>query len=1077
MRDQSGVVDRSALLLMSGHSGAKQVSRSRSTRNRPLEANPRQALTTPYFVVDDEFGWGRFDPLAHTTSFFDSPTTPEVVLPAAGRVHKMVRLPAQERVWWFDGERWMVGRVNTPRTSAADAYFVDFPNGRTEAVPTTELRVRWSLPMANPLGLLKAGTVETRFFHSHRTRFLHSVTKQRSVSRGLGGLLSSAVEIHDHQVGAARRVLSDPVPRYLLADEVGLGKTIEAGMVLRQLMLDSAGAAIVIVPDQIVGQWKSELVTKFRIGQFPGRVRIVGHSGIDRIPPHDRLLTIVDEAHRFTDHVNYSDDGERERQYQALRAIAHASKALLLLSATPVRSNEDAFLGLLHLLDPENYPLSDVHAFRRRVEMRDDLAQAMSAVNGDMPLRYLDEPLAEVTELLPDDPVVEHVVSNARRAIADGQEEQARTYVNRVRIHVSETYRLHRRMIRNRRSTVVKKFFPARGRELGSPWLVLDPDPRRRELFSVFEDMRLELEMAEHPSAGRVLQVLLGRILAPVAALEDLVAALRGAADHDLSPDELAVVAELRESHLDSGLAGELERLLADDVEADRLSAAVDWARRRVGRGKYAIACTYPNTAHLAVKFLTRELGSHRVTALLEGQSHEERARFAAEFARSSERSVLVIDRSAEEGANLQFIGEVLHLNLPTSTSRLEQRLGRFDRWSDLSAPVKSVVFEEAEPRLQDQFGAWAVTLNEVFGAFTASTSTLQYVLSDLEKEFFAVAGTQNLADARDTLRTRAGMLEEQRRRIVGQDLLDSIEDRADDEELAHQLAKVDASRRDIEKTVVGYVHEMLGFKVDYEDDRVRFRISTRKPPLLTESTVQALGTRVFEHAYTADRIAAGEGQGFLRWGEPLVNAFAEFAERDDRGRAFAVEVQQPSDEPDRAPGVAFCFDIKVGPCITGVAIDHECDEAFARAVGARTSLFLPTTVERVWWLAGRGRCAEKAIAFLERTPGINLGSRPERFRELTTPFDWTRACQEAFEGALTEVRDRDRVVRRLADARERASAARTRENAITIARSQSEGSSELGRRVMDAVDQALTDPVFTLESCGAVFITWTGHP
>ena len=69
------------------------------------------------------------------------------------------------------------------------------------------------------------------------------------------------------------------------------------------------------------------------------------------------MLTIVDEAHRFTERVNYGGSGTRDRQYEQLRAIAHASKALLLLSATPVRSNEDAFLGLLHLLDPAIYPL------------------------------------------------------------------------------------------------------------------------------------------------------------------------------------------------------------------------------------------------------------------------------------------------------------------------------------------------------------------------------------------------------------------------------------------------------------------------------------------------------------------------------------------------------------------------------------------------------------------------------------------------------------------------------------------------------------------------------------------------
>ena len=187
-------------------------------------------------------------------------------------------------MWWFDEERWIVGRIDSPQDAQGDAYYVHLPNKSTKAVRASELRVRWSVPLADPLGLLKAGTVDTRFYHLCRTPFLRNVLWQRSASLGLGGILSAAVEIHDHQVGAARRVLADPIPRYLLADEVGLGKTIEAGMVLRQLLLDTAGTAIVIVPDQIVGQWERELDDQVP-GGLPARRRGGGRALGDRIDP------------------------------------------------------------------------------------------------------------------------------------------------------------------------------------------------------------------------------------------------------------------------------------------------------------------------------------------------------------------------------------------------------------------------------------------------------------------------------------------------------------------------------------------------------------------------------------------------------------------------------------------------------------------------------------------------------------------------------------------------------------------------------------------------------------------------
>ena len=101
-------------------------------------------------------------------------------------------------------------------------------------------------------------------------------------------------------------------------------------------------------------------------------------------------------------------------------------------------------------------------------------------------------------DLLAGDPVADDLVAEARRHIAARAEEEARANVSRLRIYLSETYRLHRRMVRNRRSTAVKRGFPARGRELAHPWLIPDPDERRQDLFGAFDDLRLGLEQEEH---------------------------------------------------------------------------------------------------------------------------------------------------------------------------------------------------------------------------------------------------------------------------------------------------------------------------------------------------------------------------------------------------------------------------------------------------------------------------------------------------------------------------------------------------------------------------------------------------
>jgi ATP-dependent helicase HepA len=1038
-----------------------------------LVRNEHKSDLNDRFVWDGELGWGRVNGVAGTLSFFDSPASPEIVLPSAGRTYQAATLSPQQRAWWFDGNRWIVGRIDSAQNAQADSYFVHLPNGDTQAVPSGELRVRWSVRLADPLGLLKARTVETRFFHARRSAFLRSVMAQCNACLGLGGVLSSAVEIHDHQVGAARRVLADPIPRYLLADEVGLGKTIEAGMVLRQLLLDTGGAAAVIVPDPIIGQWRQELATKFRVDYLPGKVEVVGHSAISSIRPEPRMLTIVDEAHRFTDRVSYGGNGARDREYEQVRAIAHASKALLLLSATPVRSNEDAFLGLLHLLDPAIYPLTDLQAFRRRVEMRDSLAEAMSAVGVETPLRHLGDPLDRIADLLAEDAVVKALIAGIRQRIADRADPQARQEIDRLRIYVSETYRLHRRMIRSRRSAAAKKGFPARGRELADPWLIPDPDERRQDIFGAFDDLRLALELTGDQRAGHILQVVLGRILAPVTALDDLLQALQGRPGHDLSPWEMAVVKDLAQMSAGLEFAEDLAQIGDLTTRVNRLSAAVNWARQRIGRGKHAIACSFPRTAGLLSRMLGAELGQHRVTALLEGQGDEERAWLTNDFEHNQERCILILDRSAEEGANLQFIEEVLHLDVPTVSSRLEQRMGRFDRWSELATKVRSVTFREAEPIGHQHLDAWTMTLNDVFGAFTASTSTLQYVLTDLEDEFFRTAVSATFAGAREHMVAQVGLLDAERRRIAAQDLLDSIQDRAADEDLARRLAAIDSKQRDIEQVIDDYLVGMLRFSAVRGDDYVRFGISKARPPLVTEACVQAVGPRAFDLVYTADRIMAGSGLGFLRWGEPLVNAFAELAETDDRGRAFAAEVRWRSHDPDQEPWIAFCLDISVEAGRPAESSLSGEDMAFARAVTARTGFFLPTTIERVWWLAGQGECEPRLVHDLERSRGENLGSRPDRFRDLTAAMDWGRACDEALGHALAVVRERPAVARRVAAARRRAAAARESEAVIRQARARIDAEQARDDTVMMVVEQALAQPAFSLESCGAVFITW----
>lgn len=160
---------------------------------------------------------------------------------------------------WFDGE-----------------YEVHFPDQDAGFYSEEDIFTRCNQPLEDPLEVLIHKGHDTPFFHDKRRSLFDMFINQRGFAHGMTGLISSKIELYPHQVEVIRRVLEDPIQRYLLADEVGLGKTIEAGVILRQYLLDySVGKVLVLAPPFLVQQWDLELKEKFQLDLFEDRVEIL----------------------------------------------------------------------------------------------------------------------------------------------------------------------------------------------------------------------------------------------------------------------------------------------------------------------------------------------------------------------------------------------------------------------------------------------------------------------------------------------------------------------------------------------------------------------------------------------------------------------------------------------------------------------------------------------------------------------------------------------------------------------------------------------------------------------------------
>lgn len=185
--------------------------------------------------------------------------------------------------------------------------------------------------------------------------------EQLTLTKGFDRLLSLEelpLHLYDHQRHAVLRVLRHMRGRALLADEVGLGKTIEAGVILREYLVRGlVHRVLILVPSTLVGQWREELAQKLGIrvhrvagiGQWSRHEQVIASLDLAKRPEHAQQITaipwdmvIVDEAHRLKSQTSVN--------WQFVNALH--KKFILLLTATPVQNDLRELYNLITLLKP-----------------------------------------------------------------------------------------------------------------------------------------------------------------------------------------------------------------------------------------------------------------------------------------------------------------------------------------------------------------------------------------------------------------------------------------------------------------------------------------------------------------------------------------------------------------------------------------------------------------------------------------------------------------------------------------------------------------------------------------------------
>ena len=931
------------------------------------------------------------------------------------------RVQLQRRCYWREEQGWRVGRVVW---QGEEEYGVRPPDSEIDLrVREADLYLRWSNPIEDPIDVLIAGGNESPYFHHCRLPFVRSVVEQRAASHGMHGVLSSVVELHEHQLEVVRRVLEDPKQRYLLADEVGLGKTIEAGLILRQYLLDQPdGHVVVIAPPMLRRQWVVELREKFLIDDFPRAIiSVLSHEdpeawsgsaqdSFGRTSLHTQAgLLVVDEVHNLA--------AEADSAYSALTELAAAVPRILLLSATPLLHNESTFLRMLHLLDPDVYPLDDLDGFRRRIRERQALGTAFFTFRADIPPFLLREKVNVLRSMFEADEQLGNLLDAVEVSLDDG-DDVLRDAVTTARMHISETYRVHRRLLRTRRSDALTANFPVRGRERPEPlsgtdaldlavedWLDDWRDYIRSTLLDDDDDNRGPAREALLAFAERSAHV----PLLQACASYRLSASPEGAALAELTPNQESI---LRTLPLDTTERAILERAAALTTDPATSANLTDFLRRE--RLRTIVFTTFTRHAEAIAALLRERLGEIAVaTHLLSDDPAEVEAGLEAFRDADQACRILVCDRSAEEGRNLQFADQAIHLDLPFSPNRLEQRIGRLDRYGQ-GARIPMFFVPYAQTTIS---GAWVRCLADGFAVFDRSIASLQFAVDVIMPRLLDNLLDEGPSGLDQMTSLLPDELDRERDAIAEQDALDAIETSSEMGALSTSLDELEDMWFQIQKATEGLLCDHPGNLrfhrvVDRNQKHVRlYRLTTpgksahlNSMPLVAWDVLHSTFRSVVDKpgSYFRRVAVADPGARLFRIGEPLIDALAEYMRWDDRGQTFAYWRTNRRVTDDIA---YFRFDYLVDAdteeaerCVT------EAEPPLDRnVIQRRADAFLVPTLETIWTTVDGDEVTDRTVISALEVPydpahgDINLNmDRRWALEQLVGAVDWEARCRAA---------------------------------------------------------------------------------
>jgi len=539
------------------------------------------------------------------------------------------------------------------------------------------------------------------------------------------------IEAFPHQMKVINKVLGTYPSRFLLCDEVGLGKTIEACAILKELYLQNiVNRVIIIVPANLVEQWRFELDSKFNLDfeVYDGpRVKELkaGYPGINPWTLHPRILTslhflrrdehrealkevsfdmaIFDEAHHLRRYAGSAETGtyRKTKNYDLGEIVCTRARIVLLLTATPMQLNPFELFSLVQLLDPSMFP-----EYSHFLEFKDKVSHYNLVVRnldrfGKLNIfekKYMDGMIGELLAGNKEFPGPESIKDALLRRSPLIKEAIVRA--------IRDRHMLSRVMIRNKKRNVFRGFLPKRLTKI----VLIEPT---KEELDIYKAIRLYItrvyqrSIEEKNAATGFVMVVFQRLLASshvalrktiqqrVATLReyhvkllkqkaqlDAVAVTMTEEEYKKKAWEIANrIATIDE---DVPLLNEYYAKLTalkTDSKASALVRLVTELARDESNPKVIVFTQFIRTLYY-IKHVLETTLKDVIVGVFHGKLMKEEKDAEIDNFRSStgKTFVLISTEAGGEGRNFQFCHIVVNYDLPWNPMKLEQRIGRIDR-------------------------------------------------------------------------------------------------------------------------------------------------------------------------------------------------------------------------------------------------------------------------------------------------------------------------------------------------------------------------------------------------------------